>query len=78
MYLYDTRNKNCKTLPLNGWLFPCTKCLDITGLFQTEKHYINWCRTIEVNIPLCYKCIKKYTLTIEDLDKNKIKYQSNE
>ena len=46
--------------------------------FQTEKYYINWCRTIEVNIPLCYKCIKKYTLTIEDLDKNKIKYQSNE
>lgn len=75
MYIYDTRNKNYKTLPLDGWLFPCTKCLDITGLYKTDIYYINCCQKIEVGIPLCYRCIKKYDIKIDQLDKNKIKYQ---
>ena len=35
MYIYDTRSKNDKSLPLKGWLFPCIFCFTITG--QTKK-----------------------------------------
>ena len=77
MYVYDTRSINSETLPLDGWFFPCTKCYDITGLFKTDIYIINCCYSKTVNIPLCYKCIHKYKININELNKNKIKYQSD-
>ena len=64
MYLYDTRNENNKSLPLNGWIFPCFKCNIITSKF-IELDYI--CKNIidKVEVPLCKSC-----------DKNNIKLEN--
>lgn len=76
MYIYDTRTKgNIDNLPLDGWFFPCTKCEDITGLFQKDSYYINCCFAVDVNIPMCYKCIKIFKMNIEELNKEKVKNQ---
>lgn len=55
MYIYDTRYDKYKTLPLNGWLFPCFICDNITSNFITTKYCYN-CITITITIPLCNSC----------------------
>lgn len=53
--MYDTRFGNYKTLPIDGWLFPCVVCKTITSDY-TIKKYQN--KKI-INIPLCNTCTIK-------------------
>jgi len=55
MYFYDTRYGNYKTLPLNGWFFPCFICNKIISNFIKSKYYYN-CICIKITIPLCKSC----------------------
>ncbi len=55
MYIYDTRYDIYETLPLNGWLFPCFICNNITSNFITTKHCYNY-KCITITIPLCKSC----------------------
>ena len=55
MYIYDTRFGSYKTLPINGWFFPCLVCENITSDYTT-KSYQNNEKIIFINIPLCNTC----------------------
>jgi len=60
MYTYDTRSNGCKNLPLNGWLFPCIICNEITSGYyyhKTSNCFIIPCKKIYV--PICPKCKRK-------------------
>ena len=60
MYIYDTRDEfNCKTLPLNGWFFPCITCGQITCNKIKNNKYINIFNKVNFNIPFCCNCKKK-------------------
>ena len=56
MYIYDTRFGSYKTLPINGWLFPCLVCETITSDYTT-RNYNNKNKIIFINIPLCNSCV---------------------
>ena len=75
MYTYDTRLKGCKNLPLNGWLFPCINCSNITSGYYYIK--VGNCFAInckKVYVPICSKCKKaKKEHELDDLDILKIK-----
>lgn len=68
MYVYDTREKNCKSLPLYGWLFPCIICLKITSSFKNDKlkrgFFDLYSKTVYV--PICNICIKNNDVYILD------------
>ena len=56
MYLYDTRPKK-SNLPIDGWLFPCYVCREITSnniKFVYKKYY--FFKNIDLTMPLCKKC----------------------
>lgn len=74
MYIYDTREKSHKTLPLGGWFFPCITCGNITGQIVKKKTWKNMIFPIHYNIPFCNKC-NKYNKTISYINEDKIKYQ---
>ena len=75
MYIYDTRHAdNCKTLPLNGWFFPCIICEQITGQIKKHTIYRNIFYKTNFNIPFCNKC-KKNNKKLPLLDELKIKLQ---
>ncbi len=67
MYLYNTTSD--ETLPIYGWLFPCSKCYRVTSnlteiiLFYDHKYR-------DVSIPLCKSC----NINNIKFDKYKIKY----
>ena len=75
MYIYDTRSKNDKSLPLNGWLFPCIFCFTITGQTKKKIFFKNKLNCIKYSIPCCNKC-KKGNKIIDNIDMLKIKYQN--
>ena len=53
--MYDTRFGSYKTLPLNGWLFPCLLCETITSHFRDKSYHYNF-KSIFIKIPLCNTC----------------------
>lgn len=74
MYIYDTRLECHKTLPLNGWFFPCIICHTITGQIKNKRIWKNTILPIKYSIPFCSEC-KKYNKKIQYIDDSKIKCQ---
>ena len=75
MYIYDTRNEfNCKTLPLNGWFFPCIVCGQITCNKIKNNKNINIFKIKNFDIPFCINC-KKNNSKLPLLNKFNIKNQ---
>lgn len=74
MYIYDTRTESHKTLPINGWFFPCIVCYTITGQTKNKRIWKDTLLPIKYKIPYCSRC-KKYNKKIDNIDDNKIKFQ---
>lgn len=56
MYIYDTREENYKNLPLNGWLFPCLTCGEITSSHNNDVFKKNFLSSKLIYVPICKKC----------------------